>query len=173
MPDFKPSKVAARQTVTDSPHLGSKMKVKEQGTRPIKLWVTMLKPMDISLNPLLLSNMLSPVRILWLMNYDSLMLLILMTHFKIGCNQMTIMQFEISLSKPKPIGGIVFQLWICIIRAGIYGHKSASPRSEPNIETYRTRRSVEPSIREIKLTVRKIPIYIILMLRQVSGRFSN
>ena len=37
MPDFKPSKVAARQMVMGSPHHGSKMKAREQGTRPIKL----------------------------------------------------------------------------------------------------------------------------------------
>ena len=113
-----------------------------------------------------------------------------MIHFKIGCNQMTIMQFVISLSKPKQIGGIVFQLWICIIRVGIYGHKSVGSGSGPNMKTTRrllaktvkrrirldqskTRRSVDPSIRETKLTVRKIPIYIILMLRPVSGRFLN
>ena len=37
IPDFKPSKVAARQTVTDSRRPGSKMKAREQGTRLIKL----------------------------------------------------------------------------------------------------------------------------------------
>ena len=104
-----------------------------------------------------------------------------MTNLKIGCNQMTITQFEIWQSKLKLIGGIVFQLWTCITRIEIYGQKSVSPEYGTDQKNWKFGpwpwpfgdESADPCVREIKLTEQKIPIYIISTHHPVSGWFSN